>query len=396
MRTLALALLVAGCGDNTMTANPDMASAYLPDIQMEDLANNMPPAATTAIVTTSSFMPMGSGTLDTVALADHKVNMGVDNTLDQDNDVFYGDGMAFVLDHTHSSLRVYDPKKNFATPVEIKLSANGNPHAVAAIPTTTRAYVTMYGNDAAEAVAVIDWSMPQAGVVKSIALPQAAGDPDGKPEANDAYLCGQFVYVTLDDLDEGKGFAPTGPARIAAIDTRSDALDAMNGVIQLMGPNPNGIARSSTGCDEVLVADAANQFGAVDGSGGVEAVDLSLRKSKGMLLKDGDLMGHPSTMSTNPAKTLAYTILTVSNGSGSQVVAIDYLAKKVVPATILPTASFIRFAQVSPDGQLFVGVDFPPMMGPPQAGLWIGPADGTALAGPPLDLGQAPYSIAFF
>src|SRR5207249_255113 len=147
-----------------------------------------------AVVTTSSFMPMGSGTLNTVdCAAAHTVTKGIDNTLDQDNDVFAGNGMVFVLDHTHSSLRVYDPKKNFATPVEIKLTAMGNPHAVAAIPTTTRAYVTMYGLDAPQAVAVVDWSMPQAGVVKSIAIPQAMMDPDGKPEANDAWSCGQFV-----------------------------------------------------------------------------------------------------------------------------------------------------------------------------------------------------------
>src|SRR5437762_484220 len=105
MRTTTLALLaLAGCGDNVMTGTPDMAQ-FSPDIQMEDLATTMPPAATTAVVTTSSFMPMGSGTLNTIALgAGHAVTKGIDNTLDQDNDVFAGNGMVFVLDHTHSSL----------------------------------------------------------------------------------------------------------------------------------------------------------------------------------------------------------------------------------------------------------------------------------------------------
>jgi len=396
MRKLAIAFVLAGCGNtNTPMGMPDMSTQYVPDLHMEDLMPP-PPMETTAIVTSSSFMMGGTGTLNTIALADHKVTMGIDNTLDQDNDVFYGNGMAFVLDHTHSTLRVYDPSKNFVSPVEIKLGANGNPHAVAAVPTTTRAYVTMYGLAGAQAVAVIDWSKPQMGVVKSIAIPTATKDPDGIPEANDAWLCGQFVYVTLQDLDETKNFVPTGPSRMAVIDTTKDALDGMNGgILQLAGANPNGVAASGGGCDQVLVAEAGNQFADPDGTGGIEAVDLSLRQTGGLLLKDTDLMGHPSTMATNVDKKLVFTVLTVQMGSGSQLVAVDYAGKKL-GASLLPTAGFIRFASVSADGQLWAAVDFPAMNGMPAAGLYVGKADGTALPSQAIQLSQAPYSIAFY
>ena len=98
-------------------------------------------------------------------------------------------------------------------------------------------------------------------------------DPDGIPEANDIYLCGSFAYVTVQDLDEGKGFTPSGPGRIIALDATKDAVDTTMGVIQLAGPNPNGVARDGTGCDIVLIADSGNQFGATDGTGGVNGDD---------------------------------------------------------------------------------------------------------------------------
>jgi hypothetical protein len=400
---IALSFLVAaGCGDSTMnnpapdfSAKGDMAVGPNQDLKMETFPDLAMPKAMEAIVTTSSFMT--TGTLNTVALSsDHTATKGIDNTLDQQNVVSVSNGKAFVLDQTHGSVRVYDPTNGFKNPVEIMLGAF-NPHAVVALPTTTKAYVSMYGAKGDSAVAVIDWSMPSAGVVKSIAIPVAQADTDGKPEASDLYLCGQYVYVGLQDLDENKGFGPSGPGRIAAIDTKTDALDtASANIIALKGPNPNGFAPKGTGCDIILVGDAGNQFGDVDGSGGIEEVDLSQRKSNGMLISDTDLMGHPGTMSTNVSAQIAFAVLTVNSGAGSQPVAFDYNAKKLITPALLPVAGFVTFASVSPDGQLFIGVASPPANGPPSVGLYIGAADGKAITSSAIDLGQAPYSIAYF
>lgn len=399
---IALSFLVAaGCGDNTMnqpapdfSAPGDMAIGPNVDFSKETFPDLVMAKATEAIVTTSSFMT--TGTLNTVALSDHTVTKGIDDTLDQQNVVSVSDGKTFVLDQTHGSVRVYDPTNGFKNPIEITLGAF-NPHAVVALPTTTKAYVSMYGAKGDSAVAVIDWSMPTAGVVKSIAIPVAANDTDGIPEANDLYLCGQYVYVGLQDLDENKGFGPSGPGRIAAIDTKTDALDtASANIIQLKGPNPSGVAPKGTGCDIILVGDAGNQFGALDGTGGIEEVDLSQRKSNGMVISDTDLNGHPGTMSTNPALQLAFAVLSVNSGGGSQVVAVDYNAKKLVQPALLPIAGYVPFATVSPDGQLFVGVATGGNNAPPDPGLYIVPADGKAITATAIDLGQAPYSIAFF
>ena len=64
---------------------------------------------------------------------------------------------------------------------------------------------------------------------------------------------------------------------------------------------------------------------------------------------------------------------------------------------VLGPASWISFASVSPDKQLFVGVARSDTgMGEPAAGLYVGPADGTVLGGTPIGFGQAPYAIAFY
>jgi hypothetical protein len=403
---LGLALALAGCGDTTVPNTPDLAqpshdltmqqdmtmSMQDMTMSMQDLA--MPPPATTAAITTSDFTAM-TGTLGTVALApSHSVTKAIDTTLAADNGARYSGGKLLVIgrDAANGTVRIYDPSKNFMSPVEIKTGPNSNPHDVVAIPGKTTAYVTLYNNMAAQAVGVIDLANPTAGVTKSIMLPTATKDTDGTPEASDIYLCGQFVYVTLQDLD--MNFSPTGPGRIAAIDTTTDALDPNNGIIQLAGPNPNGVARDGASCDKILVADSGNQFGATDGTGGIERVDLTARKSLGLLIKDTDLGGHPNGVSEAKA-ALAFAVLTVNSGAASRAVAFDPSAPKLL-GPVLGDAGYIAFAQVTPDGaQLFVGVASG-MMNGPGPGVYVGPADGTMLPTTALDLGQAPNAIAFY
>jgi hypothetical protein len=396
-KMLIVTLALAGCGGGTSNGvdmgGHDLAQPTM-DLTMETQDLLQPPQATTAAVTTADFTA-GTGTLGTVALAPaHTVTKALDTTLAADNGARYTGGKLLVIgrDMANGTVRVYDPKNNFANPVEIKTGPNSNPHDVVVIPSKSTAYVTLYNNMAAQAVGVIDLANPSAGVTKSIMLPTAAADTDGTPEASDVYLCGQYVYVTLQDLD--MNFAPTGPGRIAAIDTTTDALDTKMGIIQLAGPNPNGVARDGTGCDKILVSDSGNQFGATDGTGGIERVDLTARKTLGLVIKDTDLGGHPNGVS-EAKPTLAFAVLSVNMGASSRAVAIDPSGAKLL-GPVLGDASYIAFAQVTPDGtQLFVGIASGLMTGP-GPGVYVGPADGSMLPMTALDLGQAPNAIAFF
>ena len=406
MQGAVVALALTGCGNATTSVDMTMPSdlAHTPgDLSPENLDLSSPiPAATTAVVTTGDFTGM-TGTLATIGLTDGKVQKGIDTTLDPSNAVRVINGKVIVLDQIHGAVRFYDPETGYKNPIEIKTGAMSNPHDIVAVPASSKFYVALYGNKADVAIGVIDLMPPatdggaqKPALVKSIAVPQAAKDPDGIPEVNDLYLCGGFAYVTAQDLDESKGFAPTGPSRIIALDTTRDAVDSNLGVIQLVGPNPNGVARDGTGCDLVLVADAGNQFGATDGTGGIERVDLSLRMSKGLAIKDTDLKGHPYTIAT-ASKSLAFTTLTLGMGAGSQVFAFDPATGKL-GASVGPEAGFIAFAQVTPDGsKLFVGVSsLLGMTKVPAIGVYSGPADGSMLPASGADVGQSPSSIAFF
>jgi hypothetical protein len=396
-RTIILALWAAGCGGGS-GSNNDLAVARdmaLPtqDLTMETQDLAMPPQATTAAVTTSDYMG-NTGTLGTIGLSSLTVTKAIDTTLVPDNGIRYTGGKLLVIgrDAANGTVRVYDPKSNFANPTEIATGANSNPHDVAVIPSKSIAYVTLYNNSADKAVGVIDLANPSAGVTKYIGLPKSNTATDDTPEANDIYLCGQYAYVTVQDLD--MNFAPTGNGRIIAIDTTTDAQDAMNGVIQLQGPNPNGVTRDGTGCDKILVADSGNQFGPTDGKGGVERADLTARMSVAIVISDTALGGHPNGIS-EAKSTMAFAVLTVNSGAASRVVAIDP-STGMLKGPVIDDVGYIPFAQVTPDGmQLFIGVSSPLMTGP-GPGVYAGKADGTKLTGTALDLGQAPNAIAFY
>src|SRR5207248_3003246 len=109
------------------------------------------------------------------------------------------------------------------------------------------------------------------------------------------------------------------------------------------------------GCDQLLVADAGNQFGAVDGTGGIERVDLSRKMSSGLVVKDTDLGGHPSTISVASAH-VAFSIITFNGGLAQKVVALDPMMARLT-GDASPPAAYMPFARVSPDRrELYVGV----------------------------------------
>jgi hypothetical protein len=410
-----VALLATGC-NNTTTVSP--AGGPVPDgaVAPDDLAGmTPPPVATTAVVTTSSLNFMGGGgSINTVRLADkmptHSVKGGnaLDTSIDVDNVVRAAGGKVYVLDRTHGSLRIYDPSQMWMNPVEIATGDatashdTSDPADVIPGPAGTKLYVALYGNDAAHAVGVIDPSQPGMGVVKWIAIP-VAGSP--LVRASGFWSCGPSLYVLLGDLDAA--FKVTGTGRIAVIDPGADTV---SGVIMLQGTNPGvGLGQaiaSAAGpapaaCDVVLVAHAGdfNQMDPTKKGGGIELVDLTGRKSMGMVLSTLDLGGGPMSMGatansiSTASPTLAYAVINLPSFS-QQVLVIDPSAKKVLGMS--PVTMTVAFAQVTPDGkQLYVGVENG-MMGGPGAGLYIVDATNTITLSGPIDLGQASYGVSFY
>jgi hypothetical protein len=362
------------------------------------------PSGNTAIVLTSGGFGAG-GAVNSVGLADHKVTTAIDTSIDQDNAIRIADGKAWVLNRTPGSLFVYDTA-SWKAPIEIPtgdataVHNTSDPQDVLPLAGTTRAYVTLLLNDGAHAVGVVDTTQP-AGVTKWIAIPAGKNDTDGKPEPGALYRCDDRVYVLTQDYDETT-YLPTAGGRMVVIDPSKDAVVD---TIQLTGENPSTIAAESGDCNDVLVA-ASGPFGAApDGTGGIERVDLAKKQSLGFIMKDTDINGRPSSINV-VSKTLAFMTIFFDLEpqpmgppalSSSKVVTFDPTSGKLL-GDVTDAAAFISFATVTPDGQLFVGVDFYAGSTPSTklaAGVYAGKADGKKLQAPPLDLGQNPYAIAF-
>lgn len=385
--TFALALVVTGCQNGP--GDPVL------------------PRADFALVTTSGGFAAGTGAINTVKLSDHSVVRGIDTTIDQDNGVRIAGGKAYILDRSHGAVRVYDPT-NWRAPVEMPTGDAAirhdfsNPHDILPVPGTSKLYVTLYGNDAAHAVGVIDTARDH-GIGKWIAVPQSAADPDGKPEANALYFCKGLIYVTLDDIDFGPmpTFAPTGNGRIAVIDPMSERT---TDVIQLAGQNPYVMVAASSECEDILVSDSGTYTRLPDGTGGIEHVNLIQKRSLGLILRDIELGGRPASVEV-ATRAVAFSIVFFDFRStmfglfpvSSKVVAFNPQPPRLI-GDVTDPAGTVTFARVAPSGELYVGVQTfaPPPPGNLGAGLYIGSATGTKLGTTAIDLGQNPYGIAFY
>lgn len=405
---LGLSLALAACGGSSATNSDggtdggDMGRVIeQPDLGPEEFSDGGG-GATTAVLTTADFTGTG-GTLGTVALSGHAQKTLDSSTIDNDSIVRAFNGKVYVLDRTHGTLRIYDPAKQFADPVEIATGdpaddaaaphADSNPSDLIPVPASSKLYVVLTSNDAAHAIGVIDSDHPEAGVTKWIALP-VAGSPI--PRVSRLWPCGDYAYAFAADIDASN--TVTGPGRVIAIDYATDAVSTdADAVITLAGKNPGGgfpygVAAPYGGCDDILVADTGDAFGATPDSGGIERVDLTARVSRGMVISGDVLGGNPGSIaSTSP--DLAFVTVGALEG---KVVAFDPAQKKVV-GDVLGPAQWIPFVQLGPDGQLYVGVNISTGGDQVPAGFYIGAADGQPLsATPTVELPQPPYSIAFF
>src|SRR6185369_11683445 len=147
------------------------------------------------------------------------------------------------------NVQVLTPK--LRTRLQCGTVAGSNPHDVVVAEPGRRgvapgkAYVTRYG---AKDIWIVDPAARGCRRFKrgSIDLSPWA-DADGLPEMDQMALVGSRLFVTVQRLDRGRGFAPTGASRLLVIDTASDAV---TGEIVLAGRNAfgdaSGIVRDPT------------------------------------------------------------------------------------------------------------------------------------------------------
>lgn len=373
-------------------------------------ANVPPELPPLSDVPTGSFLAVASsdftsGALHTVDLATLAVRKNVD-TLDAQPVVrAYGDKL-YALDQTHGAMRVYNVTTDFAGPQDFPLgktpevpAAQGNPYDIYIDAQRNLAFVTLYGSfgstaiDGSTALGVVDLTNPAAGIARFIPLPVASGDGDNNPDATRLVGCNDKLYVLLQDLDRSAGYVSVGPGRMAVVNLNNTAEV---GVIQLAGKNPTALS-VLPGCTEAIVGSAGNQLaGTLDGSSGIELVDLVGNRSNGLAISDKTLAGNVSTVDAASSHAVFVAVSTkVGSGYNNDIYFVDAVAGTMRNQKLLGPMSFVPQVRVVSERVVVLSAGTPASDQLP-TGLYIGVADGSTLPTSPIDLGVPPISTDLF
>ena len=410
---LAFVTLTIGCGGGKSGSDDDMAlppgDASMGDgdgaVASTDLASGplcKGKPGNCIAVATSIFNAdfTGSGNLDTVETNTLKPTLNLDTSLDPDTTLKYQGNELFVLQRDSGAVRIYDPA-TFTVKTELPVGDTANPSASAYpqdfyIAADGKLWVSLAGNKAASALGIVDRATP--GTITYVALPQAAGDTDGKPEAFKLYPCNGKLWVLLQSyyLDTAIHYVP---GRLVSVDLTTKVVGTP---IALAGQNPYDIVQVGASCSDVVVSTAAMLTSAPDGTGGLERVDLATGMST-VIATDTMLSGRPTLLASNGTTLyVAEYFDPQPNSTGGvylssvKIITFDVTSKKI---GIDVTGKFgnVNFMQIH-DGSLYFGAGVYSNVEPAgklPRGLYITPADGTALSKSPVDLMLTPTAIAF-
>jgi DNA-binding beta-propeller fold protein YncE len=282
------------------------------------------------------------------------------------------------------NIQVLDPAQGFRTRLQCSTGVASNPHDIVAVA-PDKAYVTRYGR--AE-LWVVD---PTAGGCERFRRGTidlgAFADADGLPEMSQMAVVGDRLFVTVQRLDRGRGFAPTGPSRVVVIDTASDTVV---GSIRLFGANAfgdsTGIAREP-GTGRLVLATPGDIYRV--GDGGLERVDPETLTAEGRFFVTEDDLGGNVTdfVLVSPAKGYA---VVQDRQLRNHLVAFD--PSGATPARdVLVRDGYLPDIALGPDGLLWLAD-----MSLPTPGLHrFDPVTGRQLAPRVIDVGLPPFSIGF-
>lgn len=389
-----LPLLAACPGPEGMNMTPDLMGAA---------------GEPQAILATSDFK---SGALSTVGLTTQTTRKAAAGA-DAQTVVRVYDGKVYALDQRLGVVRVHDPAQGLRALQEFPAAGAGvpaaqaNPHDIYVDSAGKRAYLALYGAamaaavDGAHALGIVDLSNPGAGITTFLPLQVAAADPDKNPEADRFVACGGTLYLTLQDLDRNKFYAPAAPARLAAIDLAAPMTTPIR-YIQLKGQNPVALAPLRDGqdkpCNALLIGHGDNQYGGtLTEKGGLELVDLAMGTTR-MMRTAKDLGGNISALGAEQLGR-AYVDLLVTQDSMNfdHTVQVIDLTSQAKGTQVLGPLSFVPAVRVYKGQVLVLSAGTPDSgRGHLPAGLYLGQADGAALGKAPIDVGLPPISVDIF
>ncbi|MCX8071939.1 MAG: hypothetical protein N3C12_05755 [Candidatus Binatia bacterium] len=167
-------------------------------------------------------------------------------------------------------------------------------------------------------------------------------DADGSPEANQAAVVGERLFVTLERLEN---FSPVRNGTLVVVDTRTDEV---TGAVELSAPNPFGMTKGLTVRGDSLYVSLVGQFGVADG--GIEAVNLETLRASGLLLNEEELGGDVTDF-VLVDEDLGYAIISRPDFATSLV---RFSLRRRQVETIVPASDGLSDIEASNRGYLFL------------------------------------------
>jgi hypothetical protein len=399
--------LAAACNDSGPSGSTDPVDMAMTTSPTGDMATTNPtpdlamgPPQPTLVVAGSDFTV---GSLSTVTLPSLAVQKNVD-VLDKQPVVRAYGTKVYVLDQTRGALRTYDVTKNFQSPVDTPIShanvpaAQANPHDIYVDEANSKAYVTLYGAIGSTAVnsntalGVIDLTRPQQGIASFITVPTLGADTDPNPDIDRIIPCGEYFYVTQQNIDRNRTYRPAGNGTLIRVNRVGTPNPRF---IPLAGQNPVAFAVLPD-CSEAIVGTGGDQLsGMTNGQAGLERVSnlTATPASGGLFLTDMQLGGNVSALdAVEPTKVFVDVSVKSGMTYNNTVYVVDAVAR-TRGAAVLGPMSYVSGVAVL-NSQLVVLSAGAQGTGQLKPGLYIGPATGAALGTTPVDVGLPPLSVA--
>jgi hypothetical protein len=282
------------------------------------------------------------------------------------------------------NIQVLDPARGFQTRLQCSTGVASNPHDIAAVA-PDKAYVTRYGRPE---LWVVDPTASGCARFRRGAIDLGAfADADGLPEMSQMAVVGDRLFVSVQRLDRGRGFAPTGPSRVVVIDTATDRVLTS---IQLAGANAfgdaSGIVREP-GTGRLVLGTPGDIYRV--GDGGLERVDPETLTAEGRFFVTEDELGGNVTDFVLVSATKGYAIVQ-DRQLRNHLVAFDP-SGAAPPHDLLVRDAYLPDIVLGPDGLLWLAD-----MSLPTPGLRrFDPATDRQLAPRVIDVGLPPFSIGF-
>ncbi len=346
------------------------------------LALAAPASAQRAFVTTTDY---STGSLSTIDLATKSPTVDV-AAIHSDATVRWFDDLVYVVNRLgQDNVLRLDPDAGFAVVNQFSTGNGSNPHDVVVVAPDA-CWVTRY-----ETAGL--WKMnPVTGAHTATVDLSAFADADTIPEMDAMTAVGSRLFVTIQRLDRGAFFSPTGTSYVAVVDLAADTLldvdPATPGVqaIPLTATNPFSEIRLDPWSGDLIVSEVGF-FGVLDG--GVEAIDPATFQSHGFVLTEsaagGDVL---DVVIASP--TSGWAIVSTPSFT-TELIRFDPSTGTKTGTVYAPGAYVLQDVERGPDGRIYLADRTATAPGIRCYDATTGVEETTA----PISTGLPPFDIAF-